>query len=42
MRTIQATWYLQEGISQPSKRKHDFLQVDKPFDIINILTRNED
>ncbi len=37
MKTIQAAWYLQEGTSQPSKRKHDFLQAENPLNIINVF-----
>lgn len=33
MHTVQAVWYLQEGASQPSKRKHEFLQAERPIDI---------
>jgi putative hydrolase of the HAD superfamily len=28
MKAIQAAWYLQEGTTQPAKRKHDFLQIE--------------
>jgi putative hydrolase of the HAD superfamily len=35
MVAVQAAWYLQEGTTQPSKRKHDFFQLEKPFDVLN-------
>ncbi len=39
MRAVQAVWYLQEGTSQPSKRKHDFDQVERPLDVLNYVDR---
>lgn len=37
MNAIQAVWYLQEGTTQPSGRKQDFLQIEKPLDVLNYL-----
>jgi len=37
MEAVQAAWYLQEGITQPSKRKHDFFQMGKPLDVLNYV-----
>ncbi|WP_099468654.1 HAD family hydrolase [Konateibacter massiliensis] len=37
MKAAQAAWYLQEGTTQPSKRKHDFFQIEKPLDVVNFL-----
>lgn len=37
MKAVQAVWYLHEGTTQPSKRKHDFFQLEKPLDLVNIL-----
>lgn len=37
MKAVQAAWYLKEGTTQPSKRKYDFIQIEKPFDIINYI-----
>ena len=37
MKAVQAAWYLQEGTAQPSKRKHDFIQIEKPLDILNLV-----
>ena len=37
MKAVQAAWYLQEGTTQPSKRKHDFLQIEKPLDVVNYV-----
>lgn len=35
MNAIQAAWYLQEGTTQPSKRKQDFMQMEKPLDVLD-------
>jgi putative hydrolase of the HAD superfamily len=37
MKAIQAAWYLQEGTTQPAKRKHDFFQIEKPLEVLNYL-----
>lgn len=37
MEAVQAAWYLKEGTSQPSKRKQDFMQLDRPLDVLNIV-----
>lgn len=37
MKAVQAAWYLQEGTTQPSKRKHDFYQLERPLDVLNLL-----
>ncbi len=37
MNAVQAAWYLQEGTTQPSRRKHDFIQVEKPLDVLNFV-----
>lgn len=37
MEAVQAAWYLQEGITQPSKRKHDFFQMEKPLEVLNYV-----
>jgi len=37
MKAVQAAWYLQEGTTQPSKRKHEFLQLERPLDALNLL-----
>lgn len=37
MNAIQAVWYLQEGTTQPSGRNQDFLQMEKPLDVLNYL-----
>lgn len=39
MKAIQAVWYLQEGTTQPSGRKPDFFQAEKPLDVLNYLDR---
>lgn len=37
MKAVQATWYLREGTLQPTKRMKDFLNVDNPMDIIQLV-----
>lgn len=37
MNAVQAVWYLQEGTTQPAKRKHDFFQLEKPLDVLNYI-----
>lgn len=37
MLAVQAVWYLREGTSQPSGRKQDFLQIEKPLDVLRHL-----
>ncbi len=37
MKAVQAVWYLRDGTTQPAKRKHDFIQMEKPLDIVNFV-----
>lgn len=37
MNVFQAAWYLQEITTQPSKRKHDFLQMENPMDVLKFV-----
>lgn len=37
MHAVQAAWYLQEGTSQPAKRKHDFIQMGKPLEALKLV-----
>jgi putative hydrolase of the HAD superfamily len=37
MEAVQAAWYLQEGTTQPSKRKNDFFQMEKPLEVMNFV-----
>lgn len=37
MKAVQAAWYLQERTTQPAKRKHDFIQLEKPFDVLKLV-----
>ncbi len=37
MNAVQACWYLQEGTTQPTGRKRDFSQLDKPLDILKYI-----
>jgi len=37
MNAVQAVWYLQEGTIQPSGRKENFQQIEKPLDVLNYI-----
>lgn len=37
MTAAQAVWYLKEGTTQPSGRKPDFFQIEKPLDVLGYL-----
>lgn len=37
MKALQAAWYLQDGTTQPVKRKPDFLQLEKPLDVFHYI-----
>lgn len=37
MKAVQAVWYLQEGSTQPSKRKENFLQAENPLEVLKYL-----
>ena len=37
MNAVQAVWYLQEGTIQPSGRKENFKQIEKPLDVLNYI-----
>lgn len=37
MTAAQAVWYLREGNNQPSGRKKEFWQMEKPLDVLNYL-----
>lgn len=37
MKAAQAVWYLQEGTMQPSGRKRDFFQLERPLDVLDYL-----
>ncbi len=39
VKALQAAWYLQDRTTQPSKRKHDFLQLENPLDLLNYVDR---
>lgn len=39
MNSIQAAWYLKEGVNQPAKRKMDFKQADSPLDVISEIDK---
>ena len=34
MKAAQAVWYLKEGTLQPTGRKNDFMQLERPMDIL--------
>ena len=37
MKAVQATWYLRENFLQPSKRKPEFQQIERPLDLLKLL-----
>lgn len=37
MKAVQAVWYLQEGTKQPCKRMKDYLQMEKPMDVVKLV-----
>ncbi len=37
MNAVQACWYLQEGTTQPTWRKPEFAQLEKPLDILKYI-----
>ncbi len=37
MKALQAAWYLKEGTTQPSKRKHDFIQLETPLEVLGYV-----
>ncbi|MCR5609174.1 MAG: HAD-IA family hydrolase [Lachnospiraceae bacterium] len=36
MKPVQAVWYLKEGTNQPTKRMKEFINAEKPLDILNL------
>lgn len=38
MTALQAAWYLKDGTTQPAKRKPDFPQLEKPFDVFAYIS----
>lgn len=41
MKPLQAVWYFQDGLVYQSKRNPNFVQVEKPLDILNIVDKNQ-
>ncbi len=39
MEAIQAAWYLKEGTTQPTMRKKEFIQIEKPLEVLNFVNR---
>lgn len=37
LKAVQAAWYLQEGTTQPARRKYDFIQLEKPFELLKFV-----
>ena len=37
MKAVQATWYLRENSLQPSKRKPEFQETERPLDLLKLL-----
>lgn len=40
MNAVQAVWYLQEGVNQPCGRKEDFVQIENPLGLFEIMMQN--
>ncbi len=38
MKAVQAAWYLKENTLQPSRRKPEFVQIETPLDILNVIS----
>lgn len=38
MKPAQAVWYLKENTLQPSRRKQEFVQIETPLDIMNVIS----
>ena len=41
MTAVQAAWYLKEGLTQLSKRKPDFTQLETPLDVLRYLLKEK-
>ncbi len=39
MYAMQAAWYLKTGTSQPSKRKAEFVQLENPLEVLNMIQK---
>lgn len=37
MNAVQAVWYFQDGTTQPSGRKENFKQIEKPLDVLKCI-----
>jgi putative hydrolase of the HAD superfamily len=37
MVAVQAVWYLEDGTIQPSGRKENFKQIERPLDVLNFI-----
>lgn len=37
MYAVQAAWYLKDGTMQPATRKKEFKQLDRPYDVIDLV-----
>ncbi len=37
MKVVQAVWYLKEGITQPAKRIKEFVQAERPLEVLDML-----
>lgn len=42
MKAVQAAWYLQNGTLQPTGRKDEFVQMEKPMDVLAYLMEVRD
>lgn len=37
MKVVQAVWYLKAGTMQPTKRKPEFMQAERPLDVVKMI-----
>lgn len=42
MYPLQATWYLKDGVNQPTKRKKDFLQAESPLEVMKEIDKHKE
>ena len=42
MYPLQATWYLKDGVNQPTKRKKEFLQAESPLEVMKEIDKHKE
>jgi len=41
MHSLQAAWYLKDGVNQPARRKEGFLHAESPMDVISEINKHK-